>query len=382
MEAKIKVLNPQFDSKLMDLIIEMERLKERSLGGTTHEMIFFQLKDIFHILESIGSSRIEGNNTTIAEYIETKIPESDVNNHHAALLEISNIEKAMKFIEETVAEYPINKSFVSELHKIVVENLSPAPLGEGDPNPGVYRSHNVSIYKSSHKPIDYIFINDYMEELINFINEDHGSKYELIKMAIVHHRFAWIHPFSNGNGRTVRLLTYAMLVKSGYRVEKGRIINPVAIFCTDRNKYYDKLSLADNGSEEGMLAWCEYVIEGLKKEVDKVYRLTDYSFVKDRLLNPMLELSFKNKMLNEIEYKILKIAVEKQVMQAGDIDKLFPGKSPNEKTRQINKLLDKNLLIRFEGQRKYGVNFGNNYLLRSIMQVLDKEGFLPMKLDS
>jgi len=30
-------------------------------------------KEIFHILESISSARIEGNRTTLAEYIETKL---------------------------------------------------------------------------------------------------------------------------------------------------------------------------------------------------------------------------------------------------------------------------------------------------------------------
>jgi Fic family protein len=36
-------------------------------------------------------------------------------------------------------------------------------------------------------------------------------KYDLMKVALARHRFAWLHPFSNGNGRVVRLLTYAML---------------------------------------------------------------------------------------------------------------------------------------------------------------------------
>ncbi len=39
------------------------------MGGSTHPKIFFQLKRIFHTLKSIGSARIEGNNTTITDFI-------------------------------------------------------------------------------------------------------------------------------------------------------------------------------------------------------------------------------------------------------------------------------------------------------------------------
>ena len=35
--------------------------------------IFFQLKNIFQILETLGSARIEGNNTTLSEYVEKLI---------------------------------------------------------------------------------------------------------------------------------------------------------------------------------------------------------------------------------------------------------------------------------------------------------------------
>ena len=69
----LKLIDPPFDSKLTDLIIELDYLRKKPLRGTTHPSIFFQLKNIFHTLESLGSARIEGNRTTIAEFIETKI---------------------------------------------------------------------------------------------------------------------------------------------------------------------------------------------------------------------------------------------------------------------------------------------------------------------
>ena len=63
-----------FDMPITDLVLELEKLRYKILEGTTHPLVFMQMKSIFHMLESIGSSRIEGNNTTIMDYVEsTKI---------------------------------------------------------------------------------------------------------------------------------------------------------------------------------------------------------------------------------------------------------------------------------------------------------------------
>ena len=94
----LKLIEPSFGSELTDLIIELDYLRKKPLGGSTHPKVFFQLKNIFHTLESIGSARIEGNNTTIAEYIETKLAGSK--RVPPSIKEIQNIEKAMAFIEE------------------------------------------------------------------------------------------------------------------------------------------------------------------------------------------------------------------------------------------------------------------------------------------
>jgi len=69
----LKLTEPSFRSPLTDLIIELDYLRKKRFGGSTHPMVFLQLKHIFHTLESIGSARIEGNNTTLAEFIETKL---------------------------------------------------------------------------------------------------------------------------------------------------------------------------------------------------------------------------------------------------------------------------------------------------------------------
>ncbi len=374
----LKLVEPTFDSTLTDLIIELDHLRKKQLGGSTHPKVFFQLKHIFHTLESIGSARIEGNNTTIAEYIETKL--SDVKVVTPSILEIQNIEKAMAFIEENVNDYPINRAFLSEMHKKIVDGLLPPPNGEGDSTPGDYRKVNLKINKSSHKPPEWLAVEDYMNELLEFVNKDDSPKYDLLKTAIAHHRFVWIHPFGNGNGRTVRLFTYAMLVKAGFNVNVGRIINPTAVFCSNRNDYYKFLSEADEGTVEGLTSWIEYVLKGLKDEIEKIDKLSDYNFLRKEILLPSINHSLERKFITDVETKILKRVVDKQVISASDIKDIFPGKADAEVSRQIRKLIDRKMLIpEKEGTRKYVLRFDNSYLIRSIIKQLGDKGFLPVR---
>lgn len=375
----LKLVRPEFDSKLTDLIIELEHLRKIKLGGSTHPQVFFQLKDIFHTLESIGSARIEGNNTTIAEYIESKI-ESSTDQVSYSILEIRNIENAMRFIEDTVHNYPINKNFISELHKIIVEGLPYKDGGEGDKTPGEFRRHNIKIANSNHLPPDALQVNDYMEELFSFINNNDLSKYDLLKCAIAHHRFVWIHPFGNGNGRTVRLFTYAMLIKNGFNVNIGRIVNPTAVFCNNRIEYYNKLSIADHGTDVGILEWCEYVLRGLKEEIEKIDKLTNYEYLKTEILLPAINYSLERKFITPLEAKILKETIEKQVIQNKDLERFFVGKAKSEISRQIKMLVEKKMLMNVKDTyRRYVLRFDNNFLLRGVIRMLDQKGFLPLR---
>lgn len=373
----LKLIEPDFGSSLTDLIIELDYLRKKQLGGSTHPKVFFQLKNIFHKLESIGSARIEGNNTTIAEYMETNL--SDRKQFSEGIKEIQNIEKSMAFVEENIVDYPISRALISEMHKMIVDELMPPPQGEGDSTPGQFRQVNLEISKSTHKPPEWLKVNEYMEELLDFVNREDSPKYDLLKTAIAHHRFVWIHPFRNGNGRTVRLFTYAMLVKAGFNVNVGRIINPTAVFCSNRNDYYSYLSAADNGTRASMLSWIEYVLKGLKEEIEKIDKLSDYEFLRKEILMPSINLSLERKYITDLEAKVLKRAVDLQVISAADVKSIFPGKVDSEVSRQIRKLIDQKMLTQEkEGGRKYVLRFDNSYLLRSIIQLLGDKGFLPV----
>lgn len=377
-ELRLPIID--FNMPITDLIMELEKLRYKVLQGTTHKLVFEQVKGIFHMLESIGSSRIEGNNTTVMDYVEsTKIENNSQESSKERIQEIVNIEKATRYIEETIDERPISLQYVRELHSLVMENLNTDE--EGCYNPGDFRNNNVRISGSSHVPPDYTQVVPMMQELIDFINEKTPPKYDLLKICIAHHRFVWIHPFENGNGRSVRLFTYAMLLKNVF-TSKQRIINPTAVFCSDRDKYYYFLSQADKNSNEGLIEWSEYVLRGLKTEIEKIDKLIDYEFLREHILLPAITDALEKAYITKNEYQILKTTLQSasQELQAGDLKIIFTGKTSSDISRQIRALVDKKMLIPVHpNARKYVISFGNNYLLRSILCMLDRNHFLPLR---
>ena len=71
-------------------------------------------------------------------------------------------------------------------------------------------------WSSAYTPPDPTEIVALMTDLERFINDD--SLYAadpLVKMALIHHQFESIHPFSDGNWRTGRILCVLYLVKQG-----------------------------------------------------------------------------------------------------------------------------------------------------------------------
>jgi Fic family protein len=376
----LALINPAFDSPLVDVLTELEHLRRLRLSGTTPAPLFLQLKQIFHMLESLGSARIEGNHTTLADLVESRLVERPAEQPDH-LREMENIEKAMLYIEEEVAPgAPLTERLIRELHSLTVRGLA----REGDPTPGTYRRMPVRIAGAAHLPPEFIQVPLYMEELVQFINCDNPPKYDLIKVALAHHRFGWIHPFHNGNGRVVRLLTYLLLIKYGFNVQtEGRVLNPTAVFCNDRDQYYHMLAQADSGTEEGREAWCIYVLQGILEELRKVDHLADFSYLREKILNPALISAEERQVISRQEAAILLSAARMGIAKTGDLTRAMPDLTSGQRTYQIKKLVERRMLqpIR-ESARQYTIGISNSILMRGIIQALKQEGFIPSSLNS
>lgn len=373
----LRLLNPSFASPLLDVLTDLEHLRRLELRGTTPPQVFLQLKQVFHLLESLASARIEGNHTTLADYVEAKVREGGA--HSEALQEIANIEQAMNQIEESIQPGELlSEHLLRGLHATTVQQLD----REGDRTPGAYRTGPVRIAQAAHLPPEALQVPEYMSELVAFINQPHPPKYDLMKVALAHHRFAWIHPFSNGNGRVVRLLTYALLIKYGFRVSAaGRLLNPAAVFCADRNLYYAFLAEADVGTEQALENWCTYVLSGIRDELNKIDRLADYAHLQERVLLPAVTHARERELVTAREAAVLVATIKGGVIKASDLEPALAGLNINQRTYQIRKLVDAGMLQPIkEGARQYTLGFANNMLLRGVVRALTDEGFIPAAL--
>ncbi|WPY01480.1 Fic family protein (plasmid) [Candidatus Trichorickettsia mobilis] len=373
LDYKLELLQPNFDSKLTDLIIEFEKLRYTELKGTTPPHLLHELRYILHSLESINSSRIEGNQTTVIEYMESQISKSDQNNLN--IREILNIEEVILFISKLSSEdIVINRMFVSEIHKRVVAGLTT----EGSGTPGVYRNKNIKISQSKHTPPDYSQVSSYMDKLYEFISNNDESKYDPIKIAIAHHYFTWVHPFDNGNGRTVRILTYALLVKYKF-ITNFRMVNPTATFCSNRGDYYSALSSADSLTQEGKNIWCQYMLGGLIESTQKILMLCDYSLLNKRIIQPTLKKALLRAFISQDEAAILHFLSLKHFAKFSDLSIVLKSKNNSQSyhSRVIAKMLRNDLIVPIkERGRVYTLKLKNKHLMSSLIDSFRAEGLL------
>jgi Fic family protein len=374
---EIKYPEFAFDSDLTRAVIELERARADLNRGSTPPEFYFQLKNLFQLLTSIMSARIEGNRTSILDAVvgdSSRRTSSSSRPFDEGVQEILNIQEAIDFIEEHIRTSPINHAFIRELHQLVVQRLS----REGDRTPGAYRLGEVRIGQSVHQPPWPADVFDDMTELIEFIGRDVDPQMQLLQIAIAHHRFLWIHPFGNGNGRISRLVTYAMLVKQGFTSASDyRALNPTAVFGSDRQGYYDNLAAADSLTNDGTVAWCTYVLAGLNTDLKKLSRLSDADFVTRQILVPAIERLRAAGGLTAGEARALTIAASKTVIKAGDLSEALPG-SPATRSQAVRRILDRQLLKPLtEGGRTYQLVFAPNDLTIHIVNRLGVLGLLP-----
>ena len=333
----IDLVTPQWRDPIVNDILALEELRYPNEGrAATHPVLFEQIRDVLQTLESVASARIEGNRTTLADYLDSQ---RGTVNSEEGFREIFNIEDAIRWIE-TDAERAVDASFIKELHRRIVDGLT----REGDVNPGGYRNHAVRIAGSAHRPpATRVDVEREMRHLLDFATASFEPRDELLRIALFHHRFMAIHPFGNGNGRTGRLVTYAMLLRGGYRADIGQTINPAAVFCLSRQRYYEELSNADRFTEEGLLSWCRYLIGGIREEIAKVNQLADLDYVRAKLLYPAIEEARVMGRLTKPDETVLSFALRELRIRNRDLQRLLDLNGP-EASRLLSDLRRRHLL--------------------------------------
>ena len=119
---------------------------------------------------------------------------------------------------------------------------------------------------SIHEYCPYEFVQDEIDQLLAW-REQHESLDVCpeVEAAWLHHRFAQIHPFQDGNGRVARALTGAVFVKANYLVLVIRDEE-------HRGRYLDSLEAADKGDLKPLVDLFADVQIGDLKEALKTVR--------------------------------------------------------------------------------------------------------------
>jgi len=104
--------------------------------------------------------------------------------------------------------------------------------GIDDSYAGIYRDQQVFISGAFHTPPPPFKIQEHMDALMNWYNEEAQNLHPIVRGAMLHEIFVGIHPFIDRNGRS-RLLVNLELMKSGYP--------PIIIRVENRLAYYNAL---------------------------------------------------------------------------------------------------------------------------------------------
>ncbi|MCA9830017.1 MAG: Fic family protein [Dehalococcoidia bacterium] len=166
-------------------------------------------------------------------------------------LELANglrqYDRMMSLIEESIrpgASFKLRPSSISELNRLAVEGL--------EPGPGSYRTFEMEIEGSQHEPPPWRNVPDLVERMCDYVNENWASATPIHLAAYVMWRLNWIHPFTNGNGRTSRAVSYLVLCVKLNSLLPGRPAIPEAI-AGAKNEYYAALDAADAAARKDLL---------------------------------------------------------------------------------------------------------------------------------
>ncbi|KAK2585774.1 hypothetical protein KPH14_010382 [Odynerus spinipes] len=184
-----------------------------------------------HIYHTVG---IEGNTMNLAQtraIVETRIAVAgkSIDEHN----EILGLDAAMKYINATLVNRvgSISIKDILEIHRRVLGHVNPVEGG---------RFRRTQVYVGGHIPPGPDDIHYLMEEFALWLNSERAIRMHPVRYAaLAHYKLVHIHPFSDGNGRTSRLLMNMILMQAGYP--------PVIIQKQHRHKYYENLQIANSG---------------------------------------------------------------------------------------------------------------------------------------
>ena len=219
---KLSGLLNQEEIHNLDLIFRSFNQEKERLDPT----IFERELERFLIELSWKSSKIEGNTYTLLEtealIKQQKLAEGRTQAEAAMIL---NHKQAFKLILENPDDFKnIKLGSLLELHNVLTSNLE---ISSG------IRKNAVGITGTNYRPLDNEWqIREALDKLVVILNK---TNYPLEKALIANSVIAYLQPFSDGNKRTARMFSNAILMANDYF--------PLSYRSVDENEYKEAMLL-------------------------------------------------------------------------------------------------------------------------------------------
>lgn len=140
--------------------------------------------------------------------------------------------------------FALRPSHVLYLQGIAVDGI--------EDDPGVFRRTAVGIEGAVHQPPEALRVEGLVVEMCDYINDNLHEKSPFHLASYLMWRHNWIHPFTDGNGRTSRMLSYVVLnLTLGYELPGSPTI-PEQIQA-DRGGYFRALEAADDADRNNAI---------------------------------------------------------------------------------------------------------------------------------
>jgi len=232
-------------------------------------------------ISAFSSTSIEGNPLPLTEVrnILKNHPHSSTNSQK----EVINYNDALIMHNRRMADTTIatlDVPIILSIHRAVMKGL----LVKG--TCGVLRKEPVFVNdprlgKTIYWPPDHGDLPQLMNELVRFVQKNSAHIDPIILAGLFHKQFVVIHPFVDGNGRTVRLATKVLLAGMGlntfnvfsfenyYNKNVSRYFAHVGVL----GNYYDRAASLD------FTPWLEYFAEGILDELYRVAKELDTAVI-------------------------------------------------------------------------------------------------------
>lgn len=221
-----------------------------------------------------SSTSIEGNPLPLTEV--KKIIKNQPRNLRDSEREVVNYNQALELLEKGIEKESLcfDVKLIQDTQKIVTDGLI-QPYNSGQIRQQPVFVNDPRVGKPVYLPPDYQDVPKLLKELVDFVHNNKNVLDPLIVAGIFHKQFVLIHPFTDGNGRTARLMTKVLLANLG--INTFNLFSFENYYNQNVSKYFENVGALGNYYELtddfDFTQWLEYFSGGIIDELLRVEKL-------------------------------------------------------------------------------------------------------------